>query len=144
MTLQMIKELEMRPRLEELKLLEEVHVGGTTHIDDEVIGAIAGVAAGEVDGVSSLGTSSIRRAIAERFGSHNGKSRGVSVEAGRREAILDVDLKVIYGYSIPEMAVKARRMVALRVLELCGLITKEININVIGIDFPSRMPGRVQ
>ena len=144
MTLQMITELEMRPRLEELKRLEDILVGGTTHIDDEVIGAIAGVAAREVDGVSSLGTSSIRRAMAERFGSHNGKSRGVSVEAGRREAILDLDLKMVYGYSIPEMVVKVRHMVARRVLDFCGLVTKEINVNVIGIDFPSRMPGRVE
>ena len=67
----------------------------------------------------------------------------MGVEAGRREAILDIDLQVIYGFSIPETILKVRHNVARRILELCGLITKEININVAGIEFPDRMPGRV-
>jgi uncharacterized alkaline shock family protein YloU len=38
---------------------------------------------------------------------------------------------VIYGYSIPEIVVQVRQNVARRVLEMAGLVTKEININVI-------------
>jgi uncharacterized alkaline shock family protein YloU len=37
-----------------------------------------------------------------------------------------------------------RQNVARRVLEMCGLVAKEININVVGIEFPDRMPGRVE
>ena len=139
-----ITEQEMSPRLAEIEKLQEIQVGGETEINDEVIGSIAGVAAREIDGVSSLGTSSIRRTIAERVGGVETRSRGVGVEAGRREAILDIDLRVIYGYSIPETVVKVRQNVARRVLEMCGLVAKEININVVGIEFPDRMPGRVE
>ena len=139
-----ITEQEMAPRLGEIEKLQEIQVGGETEINDEVIGSIAGVAAREIDGVSSLGTSSIRRAIAERVGGVENRARGVGVEAGRREAILDIDLRVIYGYSIPETVVKVRQNVARRVLEMCGLVAKEININVVGIEFPDRMPGRVE
>ena len=138
------KEIEMVPRLAELDALQEIQVGGETAIEDEVIGAIAGVAAREIDGVSSLGTSSIRRSIAERVGGREQRARGVGVEAGRREAILDIDIRIVYGYSIPETVVKVRQNVARRVLELCGLVSKEININVVGIDFADRMPGRVE
>jgi uncharacterized alkaline shock family protein YloU len=134
----------MVPRLAELEKLEEIQVGGETEINDDVVGSIAGVATREIEGVSSLGTSSIRRALAERVGGAEQKARGVAVEAGRREAILDIDLSVVYGYSIPETVVKVRQNVARRVLELCGLVAKEININVIGIEFPERMPGRVE
>ena len=109
-----------------------------------MIGAIAGVAAREIEGVSSLGTSSIRRTISERVGGAENKARGVAVEAGRREAILDIELRVIYGFSIPESVVKVRQNVARRVLGMCGLVAKEININVVGIEFPDRMPGRVE
>ena len=137
------KEQEMVPRLAELENLREIEVGGETDINDDVIGAIAGVATREIEGVDSLGTSSIRRTIAERVGGVEERSRGVAVEAGRREAILDIDVRVVYGYSIPEVVVKVRQNVARRVLELCGLLAKEININVIGISFPERMPGRV-
>ena len=144
MTEQRIVEQEMESRLAEIEGLQEIQVGGETALDDEVIGAIAGVAAREVEGVSSLGTSSIRRAVAERLGGGDHRARGVAVEAGRKEAVLDVDLRVIYGFSIPETVVNVRQNVARRVLELCGLVTKEININVVGLEFPERLPGRVE
>ena len=139
-----IKEQEMESRLAELANLEEIEVGGETDIDDEVIAAVAGVAAREIEGVASLGASSIRSTISERVGGREQRARGVGVEAGRREAILDIDLQVVYGFSIPETVVKVRHNVAHRVLELCGLVTKEINIDVVGIEFPERMLGRVE
>ena len=120
---------------------------GQMVIDDQVIGAIAGTAAQEVEGVSSLGTSSVRRAIAERLGSVERRARGVEVVAGQREAILDIEINVSYGRSIPDLVNEVRENVARRVLEMCGLVAKEINVNVVGIDFayghPSRL-GRVE
>ena len=121
----------------------EIKVGGETNINDEVIGVIAGIAAREIEGVASLGTSSFRRAVAERVGGREQGARGVGVEAGRREAILDINIKVVYGCSIPDTVIQVRRCVASKVLELCGLITKEININVVGLEFPQKPAGRV-
>jgi uncharacterized alkaline shock family protein YloU len=139
-----ILEQEMTTRLQEVEALKELEVGGETSIDDDVIGAIAGVAAKEIEGVSELGGQSLRRTIAERVGGSEERARGVEVEAGRREAILDLELRVVYGFSIPEIVIKVRQVVAHRVLELLGLVTKEINIRVVGIDFPDRMPGRLE
>ena len=138
-----IRELEMIPKLEELEQLE-IPVGGATNIEAEVIGAIAGVAAQSVEGVASLGTTSLRRAVRERMGSAERRARGVEVEVGRREAILDIRIRVIYGYIIPKTVVEVRHLVADRLLRLCGLVAKEINIRVTGIEFPARMPGRVE
>ena len=139
-----IWELEMMSKMEEISRLEEIPVGGTTNIEPEVIGAMAGVAAQAVEGVASLGTTSLRRTIRERMGGAERKARGIDVEAGRREVILDINLRIIYGYSIPETVVKVRETVADRLLQLCGLVAKEINIRVSGMEFPARMPGRVQ
>ena len=139
-----IKEKDKAAVIADLEQLQKIDVGGETSISDEVIGAVAGVAAREIEGVSSLGTSSIRKTIAERVGGGEQRARGVAVEAGRREAILDIDLRVVYGYSLPEVVVKVRQNVARRVLEMCGLVSKEININVVGVDFPDKMPGRVE
>ena len=133
-----IRELEMMPKL------EEIPVGGVTNIEAEVIGAIAGVAAQSVEGVDSLGTTSLRRTFRERMGGAERRARGVEVEVGRREVIVDIGLKVIYGYSIPMTVIKVRQIVADRLLRLCGLVTKEINIRVTGLEFPTRMPGSVQ
>ena len=144
MTQDRIKEQEQTTRLAELRQLQEIEVGGETEINDEVIASIAGIAAREIEGVAALGTSSIRRAIAERVGAAEQRSRGVAVEAGRREALLDIDLRVVYGFSIPEIVVKVRQNVARRVLEMCGLVTKEINVNITAIDFPERTAGRVE
>lgn len=144
MTDQKISEQEMATKLAELEKIQEIEVGGETEINDEVIGAIAGVAAREIDGVGPLGTNSIRRIISERLGSAEQRARGVEVEAGRREVILDIDLRIVYGFSIPETVVKVRQNVARHILEICGLITKEINVNVIGIEFPDRAPSRVE
>jgi len=139
-----IMEREMSTRLQEVEALKELEVGGETSIDDDVIGAIAGVAAQEIEGVSELGGQSLRRTIAERVGGAEQRSRGVEVEAGHREAILELELRVVYGFSIPEIVVKVRQVVAERVLDLAGLVTKEINIKVTAIDFPDRMPGRLE
>ena len=139
-----ITELEMMPKLDDISKLEEIPVGGTTNIEGEVIGAIAGIATQSVQGVASLGTTSLRRTMKERFGSAERKARGVEVEVGRREVILDINLRVIYGYSIPRTVIEVREAVADRLLRLCGLIAKEINVRVTGIEFPQRMPGRVQ
>ena len=139
-----IQEQEMDKRLQEVDQMEELEVGGETSIEDNVIGAIAGVAVKEVDGVSTLGKQSLRRAIAEKVGGAEKRARGVGVEAGRREAILDLEMTILYGYSIPEMVIKVRTVVAQRVLELLGLVTKEINIKVVGLDFPDRVQGRVE
>jgi uncharacterized alkaline shock family protein YloU len=144
MTKDKFKEQEMGARIAEIEKLQEIQVGGVTDINDDVVGAIAGIATREMEGVSSLGTSSIRRSIAERVGGADQRARGVAVEAGKREAILDIELRIIYGFSIPETVVKVRHNVARRVIELCGLVAKEININVVGIEFPDRESSRVE
>ncbi len=68
----------------------------------------------------------------------------MAVEAGKREAILEIDLRIMYGHSIPEVVIKVRESVARRLLEICGLVAKEINIDVVGIDFPERTLGLVE
>lgn len=139
-----ITELEMMPKMEEISRLEEIQVGGSTNIEPEVIAAIAGVAAEAVEGVAALGTTSLRRTIRERVGGAERRARGISVEVGRREVLLDIQVRVIYGYSVPKTVISLRQNVADRLLKLCGLVAKEINIRVTGIEFPERMPGRVE
>ena len=139
-----VKETEMMREIEEISRIEEISVGGTANIEAEVIGAIAGIAAQSVEGVASLGTASLRRTIRERMGSAERRARGVKVDVGSREAILDINIRVIYGYSIPITVVRVREIVADQLLRLCGLVAKEINVKVTAIEFPERMPGRVQ
>lgn len=144
MTERKFAEQEMQARLEEIERTEGWVVGGQTSIDDEVIGSIASIAAKEVQGVARLGTSSVRRTLSERLGGASQRTRGVGVEAGKKEAIVDLTLVVIYGFSIPQIIIEVRKRVASRLLEMAGLIAKEINVTVSGIEFPERMPGKLE
>ncbi len=144
MTQERIREQEMTTRLEEIERGQEFVVAGETTIYDEVISSIAGVAAKEVQGVAALGKSSIRRTLAERVGGAEQRARGVGVEAGKKEAIVDLSLVVVYGFSIPKIIIEVRKRVAARLLDTVGLIAKEINVSIVGIEFPERMPGKLE
>ncbi len=122
----------------------QIEVQGETTIEDSVIASIAGLASSEVEGVAAMGSSSLRSSMAERFSGKDAHSRGVEVESGKKEAILDLTLKVIYGFSIPTIVAEVRRMVTMRLLEMVGLVAKEINISVVDIEFPDRMPGKLE
>jgi len=112
---------------------------GDTIIGDDVVASIAGMAAQEVEGVGSLGRSTVRRALSGAFADAAEKARaGVAVEVGKRECIVDLQLNVLYGYSIPSIINEVRKKVAARLLEFTGLIAKEINIRVVGIDIPTK------
>ena len=120
--------------------MTEQAVEGSTSIADEVVANIAGVAAREVKGVSKLGASSIRRAIVERLGATGTKTRGVEVEVGKKEAVVDLSITVVYGHNIPDVAERVRKNVAERLHDLCGLVAKEVNLNIVAIDFPEQAP----
>jgi len=123
-------------------VLSESSGAGETSISDEVVASIAGMAAKEIEGVASLGKSSVRRALAERLGSQGEKARlGVDVTVGKKEAVVDLKLGVIYGYNIPNIVTKVREKVAARLLEITGLVAKEINITVVNVEFPEKKVG---
>ena len=125
----------------EASIVLQPEIAGQTTISDQVIEAIAGTAALEIEGVTSLGSNSVRRLIAERLGGAQRRARGVGVVSGQREAIVDIEIKVAYGFSIPAIAQQVRESVSLRVLDICGLVTKEINITVTAVEFAYSHPS---
>ena len=139
-----IRELQMIPQLGELASLEVIEVGGTTRISEDVVASIAAKVANDVPGVSEVGVATLAGVLAERLGNAERTARGVSAEVGTKEAILDVKLKIVYGHSIPKTVVTVRYNIADRLLGLCGLVAKEINIRVVGLEFPDRVSSRVE
>ena len=112
-------------------------IAGETTIDDSVVATIAGLAAGEIKGVAHLGKSLVRGKIAGAMAGAEGKARqGVSVTVGHKEATVDLQLDVIYGFNIPNIITEVRKIVATRLLEITGLVAKEINVRIVGIEFP--------
>jgi len=69
---------------------------GTIRIADEVVAVIAGLAATQVEGVASM-SGGIAGGIAEALGRRN-FSKGVKVEVGSEEAIINLYIIVKYGF----------------------------------------------
>jgi len=122
--------------------MAEQEIAGETIIEDDVVATIAGYAARQVDGVTSLGRSVIRRSLVGALGSPEEKARvGVGVEVGKKEAIVELSLGVMYGRSIPGIVQEVRRMVGTGLQEMTGLIAKEINVTIISLEFPEPLKG---
>ena len=109
---------------------------GTTVIEDEVVASIAGFAASGVKGVEGLGKSSVAGSVTKLIKSTEDSLRkGVNVEVGKKEAIINIQMGVLHGYYIPDIVDEVRRKVVLELMESTGLIAKEINIRIVSIKF---------
>jgi len=114
-------------------------VGGTTKIADSVVARIAGLAAREVPGVHDMTSTGLGQAFGGLTGRVTGQDqmdRGVAVQVGEVECIVDLNLVVDYQASIPQVAEAIRRNVSGRIEAMTGLRTKEVNINVADLYFP--------
>lgn len=105
---------------------------GTIKITDEVVAIIAGIAAMEVPGVTSM-SGGIAGGIAEALGRKN-LSKGVKVEVGEKEAAIDLFIIVEYGYRIPEVAWTIQEKVKSAVEDMTGLNVVEVNIHIQGVN----------
>lgn len=105
---------------------------GTIKITDEVVAIIAGIAAMEVPGVTSM-SGGIAGGIAEALGRKN-LSKGVKVEVGEKEAAIDLFIIVEYGYRIPEVAWNIQERVKNAVEDMTGLNVVEVNIHIQGVN----------
>lgn len=109
---------------------------GSTTIGDGVVSRIAGMVAGEVEGVY-MGGSASRTAggVLESVTGSNSQKRGVSVEVGRTEAAIDLTMGVEYGRNIVDLVGQVRTRISQRVESLTGLRITELNVTVSDIIF---------
>ena len=115
---------------------------GMTTINEGVVSKIAGVAAGEVEGVR-MGGSASRTAggILENVTGSQGQTRGVSVEVGRFEAAIDLTMGIEYGSNILERVEQVRDRISQRVENITGLRVTELNVTVSDVVFPGEEGG---
>jgi len=103
---------------------------GTIKIANEVVAIIASLAASEIDGVSSM-SGGVGSGIAEMFG----QKKGVKVETGEDECVVDLSVIIEYGISIPEVAENIQKNVKEAIESMTGLNAVEINVHVQGVHF---------
>jgi len=111
---------------------------GQTTIGEGVVTKVAGLAAREVPGVYNLGGGASRAigSVTQKVGLGDARTQGVSVEAGEKEAAIDITIVIEYGESIPRVADAVRDQVIKRVEGITGLTVVEVNITVNDLYFP--------
>ncbi|MDW7728842.1 MAG: Asp23/Gls24 family envelope stress response protein [Bacillota bacterium] len=107
---------------------------GMVRIADEVVSIIAGLAASEIKGVSSM-SGGIGGGIAEVLGRRN-LSKGVKVDVGAEDAKIDIFIIVEYGERIPDVSWNIQESVKKAVETMTGLKVTYVNVHVQGVQFP--------
>lgn len=62
-------------------------------------------------------------------------SKGVKVEAGESQVVIDISIIVKYGVRIPDVAWKIQEKCKQAVESMTGLEVKKVNVNVQGVSF---------
>lgn len=126
--------------MEENKELEKVENQGEVTLEntnikiaDDVIAVIAGAAASEVPGVSSM-AGGFAGGISEVFSGKKNFAKGIKIEAGEKETKIDVNIIVEYGARIPDVAFEIQNRVKKAVEGMTGLKVIEVNVHVQGVN----------
>ena len=105
---------------------------GDVRVSEEVVAIIAGLAATEVEGVSSM-SGNITNEIVSKLGMKN-LSKGIFVEVIDEEIKVDVALNIAYGYAIPEISAKVQDRVKTAVENMTGLTVAVVNVRIASVD----------
>ena len=105
---------------------------GEIQVADEVVAIVAGLAATEVEGVSSM-AGNITNDIVSRLGMKN-LSKGVRIAMEDGNVIVSVALNIAYGYSIPEVSQKVQEKVKNAIETMTGLTVVGVNVRIAEVD----------
>lgn len=108
---------------------------GEVQIADDVVAIIAGLAATEVEGVSSM-AGNITKEIIGKLGMKN-LSKGVRVSLGTDSVSVDLSINIAYGYNVPEVSEKVQKKVKSAIENMTGLAVGEVNIHIAGVNVES-------
>ena len=105
---------------------------GVIRVADDVVSIIAGLAATEVEGVSSM-AGNITNEIVAKTGIKN-LSKGVHVDVMDGIVTVDLDLNIKYGYAIPEVSGNVQERVRTAIETMTGLEVGTINVRIASVD----------
>lgn len=115
-------------------MTEENMEYGNVKISDEVVAAIASVAAMEIPGVVNM-SGGFTGGFSEMLGKKS-QSKGVKVELNDNDAIIDVNIIVEYGKNISEIGKKVQENVKNSVETMTELNVSQVNVYIQGVNIP--------
>jgi len=111
---------------------ETPHEMDQVQIADDVIAVIAEIATLEVEGMVS--TVQVKNDFVQAI-SRKKASKGVKVEVGDGEVVIDITATVKYGVKIPKVCLEVQEKVKNSVETMTGLHVASVNIHVAGVFF---------
>ena len=105
---------------------------GEVKIADEVVTIIAGLAATEVEGVSSM-AGNITNELVSKLGMKN-LSKGIKVDVQNNVVSVDVALHIKFGFVIPEVSAKVQERVKSAIENMTGLEVSDVNVRIAGVE----------
>lgn len=111
--------------------IEENNSLGKVQIADDVVAIIAGLAAGEVEGVYRL-TGNLTNELASKLGRKN-PAKGVKVDLLPGKVKVDIAIEVLYEYSISSVSAQVQDKVKQAIETMTGLSVEEVNIRIAGV-----------
>lgn len=105
---------------------------GEVRIADEVVAIIAGLAATEIEGVSSM-AGNITNELVSKLGMKN-LSKGIKVEIVDNCVEVAVALNIAFGYSIPQVSAKVQERVKNAIENMTGLEVTSVNVRIAAVD----------
>ena len=104
---------------------------GCVRVSEEVIAIIAGLAATEVEGVSSMGDGLTKDIIA-KLGMKDLK-RGVTIQMDEEGTSVDLVLNIAFGKPIVDVCTKVQEKVKNAIEVMTGLPVKNVNVRVANV-----------
>lgn len=115
-------------------LIDDVS-NGEVRISEEVIATIAVVAIEEIEGITLQ--TSLKNSVTDILGVKT-PSKGVKVNIGEHEALIDVFITVDYGKNLIEVGKEVQAKVNEAVEMMTGLKVVEVNVHISGINIESK------
>jgi uncharacterized alkaline shock family protein YloU len=113
---------------------------GQLKIADDVVAIIAGLAATDVEGVAGM-SGGLAGGIADMLGGKRNLSKGVKVEVGENQALIDLYIVVKFGARIPDVAWSIQENVKKAIESMTGLEAAKVNVHVQGVSFDTGKEG---
>lgn len=100
-------------------------------ISNDAVATYAGIAVSEVKGV--YGKGGTFSGLTEALSGKKNITKGIKVDVDEKTVKIDVNIIVVYGARIPDVAFEIQSRVKKTVENMTGLNVSEVNVNVLGV-----------
>lgn len=105
---------------------------GSVQIANDVVAIIAGLAATEVDGITSM-AGNISNELMSKVG-YRSLTKGVKVDIDNGQVKVELSLRMDYGHNIPSTCAKVQDKVKTTIENMTGLKVVNVNVRIAGVD----------